>query len=148
LLRQRARWRRNVVKICVSKHRDQFVLGRYGFANAVLAVAQLLYRLLIPLVLLVGLFWTAAENGPLSTPEVLVTLYWILLIYLLIRMLIVRDLATTPMPMNFWLIFVYPFYLLLLVGPAQFYAELTELFRIGAKHPYVPDHIWEEIPWW
>lgn len=148
LLRQRARWRRNVVKICVSKHRDQFVLGRYGLANAVLAVAQLLYRLLIPLVLLIGLFWTAAENGPLSVPEILVTLYWILLIYLLIRMLIVRDLATTPMPMNFWLIFVYPFYLLFLVGPAQFYAELTELFRIGAKHPYVPDHIWEEIPWW
>ena len=45
-------------------------------------------------------------------------------------------------------IFVYPFYLLFLVGPAQFYAEITELFRIGAKHPYVPGHIWEEIPWW
>jgi cellulose synthase/poly-beta-1,6-N-acetylglucosamine synthase-like glycosyltransferase len=148
LFRQRARWRRNVVKICVSKHRDQFVLGRYGFANAVLAVTQLLYRLLIPLVLLVGLFWTVAEDGPLAAPEILVTLYWILLAYLLIRMLIVRDVATTPMPLNFWLIFVYPFYLLFLVGTAQFYAEVTELFRIGAKHPYVPDHIWEEIPWW
>ena len=30
----------------------------------------------------------------------------------------------------------------------QFYAEVAELFRFGAKHPYVPDHIWEEIPWW
>lgn len=148
LCRQRARWRRNVVKICMSKHRDQFVLGRYGFANAVLAVWQLLYRFLIPLVLLIGLFWAAAENGPLSAPEVLVTLYWMLLIYLLIRMLVARDLATTPAPVNFWLIFIYPFYLLFLVGPAQFYAEVTELFRIGAKHPYVPEHIWEEVPWW
>jgi hypothetical protein len=50
--------------------------------------------------------------------------------------------------MNFPLIFVYPFYVPCLVGPAQYYGELTELFRIGAKHPYVPDHIWEEITWW
>jgi hypothetical protein len=28
------------------------------------------------------------------------------------------------------------------------YAEWMELFRVGAKHPYVPDHVWEEIPWW
>jgi poly-beta-1,6-N-acetyl-D-glucosamine synthase len=38
LMRQRACWRRNVIKICVRKHRDQFVLGRYGFANAWLVV--------------------------------------------------------------------------------------------------------------
>ena len=148
LWRQRARWRRNMVKICVSKHRDQFVLGRYGFANAMVAVQQLLVRLLIPLTLVIGIFWAAFENGLLQAPQIFVSLYWIMLIYLLIRMLITRDLATTPKPVNFWLIFVYPFYLLFLVGPAQFYAEITELFRIGAKHPYVPGHIWEEIPWW
>jgi hypothetical protein len=28
------------------------------------------------------------------------------------------------------------------------YAQFCELFRIGAKHPYVPDHVWQEIPWW
>jgi len=148
LWRQRARWRRNVIKICLSKHRDQFVLGRYGFANAVVAVQLLLGRLLIPLTLLIGLFWAVFENGPLYAPEVFVTLYWIMLIYLLIVMLITRDLATTPKPGNFWLVFLYPFYLLFVVSPANFYAEVTELFRIGAKHHYVPDHVWEEIPWW
>jgi poly-beta-1,6-N-acetyl-D-glucosamine synthase len=148
LARQRARWRRNVMKICVSKHRDQFVLGRYGFANAWLAVQVLLGRMLIPLAIVIGLFWAAFENGPLEAPQIVVTFYWIMLIYLLIRMLIVRDIAGTPMPVNFWLMFLFPFYLLFLVGPAQYYAEITELFRIGAKHPYVPDHVWEEVPWW
>jgi poly-beta-1,6-N-acetyl-D-glucosamine synthase len=148
LWRQRARWRRNVIKICLSKHRDQFALGRYGFANAVVAVQLLIGRLLIPLALLIGLFWAVFENGPLYAPEVFVTLYWIMLIYLLIVMLITRDLATTPKPGNFWLVFLYPFYLLFMVSPANFYAEVTELFRIGAKHHYVPDHVWEEIPWW
>jgi biofilm PGA synthesis N-glycosyltransferase PgaC len=110
LWRQRARWRRNVVKICVSKHRDQFVLGRYGFANAFLAVQVLVARLLIPLVLVIGVFWAAFENGPFEAPKILVTLYWMVLIYLFIRMLIARDIAGTPKPMNFPLMFVYPFY--------------------------------------
>jgi len=144
---QRERWRRNWIKIRLSKHRDQFVLGRYGFANAVVAVL-LFFRVLLPVTGIVGLFWAAFENGPLSVPEIVVTFYWIMLIYLLIRLLIARDIASTPKPRNFWLIFIYPFYLFFLVDLAQVYAELTELFRIGVKHPYVPDHVWEEIPWW
>jgi hypothetical protein len=48
---------------------------------------------------------------------------------------------------NFWLVVIYPFYYLWLM-PAVLYAEICELFRIGAKHPYVPDHVWQEIPWW
>jgi hypothetical protein len=88
------------------------------------------------------------ENGPLQAPEVLVTLYWVLLIYFLIAMLITRDLCTTPKPVNFWLVFLYPFYLLFLVTPANLCSEIAELFRLGAKHHYVPDHVWEEIPWW
>jgi cellulose synthase/poly-beta-1,6-N-acetylglucosamine synthase-like glycosyltransferase len=148
LASQRARWRRNVLKICVSKHRDQFVLGRYGLGNAWLALQVLLGRMLIPVAIVIGLFLQTFENGPLQAPEIVVTFYWIMLLCLLIRMLIVRDIAGTPMPVNFWLIFLYPFYLLFLVAPAQWYAEITELFRIGAKHHYVPDHIWNEIPWW
>ena len=46
------------------------------------------------------------------------------------------------------LCFLFPFYMLFIVQAAQIYAEITELFRIGSKHYYVPDHIWEEIPWW
>jgi cellulose synthase/poly-beta-1,6-N-acetylglucosamine synthase-like glycosyltransferase len=148
LWRQRARWRRNVIKIRVSKHRDQFVLGRYGFVNALLAIQLLIARLLMPVTLITALFWTVFENGPLAAPEILARFYWIGLIYLMIRMLITREISNTPTPINFWLIFLYPFYLFFMVYLVQFYAEISELFRLGIKHPYVPDHVWEEIPWW
>jgi hypothetical protein len=62
-------------------------------------------------------------------------------------MLIARDISRTPQPENFWLVFLYPFYFLWMMGPVL-YAEICELFRIGAKHPYVPDHVWQEITWW
>jgi poly-beta-1,6-N-acetyl-D-glucosamine synthase len=147
LCKQRMRWRRNMVKIRVSKHRDQFVLGRYGLANAVLAVYLVFGRMLIPMGIVIGLFVFSFENGPLSKPQIVVTSYWVTLLFLVIRMLIVRDISRTPQPVNFWLVFLYPYYFLWLVGPVV-YAELCEMFRIGAKHPYVPDHIWREIPWW
>lgn len=147
LWRQRMRWRRNMIKIRISKHRDQFVLGRYGFANGVLATQLILGRLLLPLVVVVGLFVETAENGPLDAPQILVTFYWIVVVYLLIRMLIARDISRTPQPENFWLVLLYPFYFLWMMGPVL-YAEICELFRIGAKHPYVPDHVWQEITWW
>jgi cellulose synthase/poly-beta-1,6-N-acetylglucosamine synthase-like glycosyltransferase len=147
LWRQRMRWRRNMIKIRMSKHRDQFVPGRYGFSHTVLAFQLVLGRVLLPLALMIALFMQTFEYGPLDAPQILVTFYWITLAYLLIRLLIVRDIAHTPKPANFWLIFLYPLYLLWMMGPVQ-YAEISELFRIGAKHPYVPDHVWEEIPWW
>jgi cellulose synthase/poly-beta-1,6-N-acetylglucosamine synthase-like glycosyltransferase len=147
LWRQRMRWRRNMIKIRVSKHRDQFVLGRYGFANAVLAVQLLLGRMLLPAAVLIGLLFATTENGPLDVPQIVVTFYWVTLIYLLIRMLIVLDISRTPQPANFWLVFLYPFYYLWLMPPVL-HAEICELLRIGAKHPYVPDHVWQEIPWW
>jgi cellulose synthase/poly-beta-1,6-N-acetylglucosamine synthase-like glycosyltransferase len=147
LSKQRARWRRNLIKIRVSKHRDYLVLGRYGFADALLAIQMLLLRILMPVTLITALFWGVSENGPLAAPEILVNLYWLGLIYLLVRMLISREISNTPTPINFWLIFLYPFYLFF-VRLVQIYAEISELFRLGVKHPYVPDHIWEEIPWW
>ncbi|MBV8399997.1 MAG: glycosyltransferase family 2 protein [Acetobacteraceae bacterium] len=148
LQKQRARWRRNVVKICVSKHRDQFALGRYGLSNTWLALQIVFGRMVFPIAVVIGMIWTTATAGPLQSPQILVTVYWVVLLCLLIRVLLTRDMAGTPMPLNFLLVPLYPFYLLFLVGSAQWYAEMTELFRIGAKHHYVPDHIWEEIPWW
>jgi cellulose synthase/poly-beta-1,6-N-acetylglucosamine synthase-like glycosyltransferase len=62
LWRQRMRWRRNIIKIRLSKHRDLFMLGRYGFANAVIAM-QLGVRLLIPATLLIGLLWAFCKHG-------------------------------------------------------------------------------------
>jgi cellulose synthase/poly-beta-1,6-N-acetylglucosamine synthase-like glycosyltransferase len=147
LWRQRMRWQRNVVKIRLSKHRDQFILGRYGFTNALLALKLLLINLMVPWAALIGLLLITLEYGPLTVPRLVTDIYWIYLIFLLIKSLIGRDLARTPQPIQFWLLFVYPFYMIFLRIPMM-YAQFCELCRMGAKHPYVPDHVWQEIPWW
>jgi biofilm PGA synthesis N-glycosyltransferase PgaC len=147
LWRQRMRWERNMVKIRLSKHRDQFVLGRYGLANAVVALQLLFIRLTLPWMGLILLLFVTFVYGPLTVPRLMTDIYCIYLIYLLIKSLIARDVARTPQPNHFWLLFVFPFYRLFLRVPVM-YAEFCELFRIGARHPYVPDHVWQEIPWW
>jgi hypothetical protein len=86
--------------------------------------------------------------GQLSAEiDILVNFYWVIVLTILIRILITKDIVNTPKWSNFPLIFLYPFYVLYLAFPV-IYAEWMELFRAGAKHPYVPDHVWEEIPWW
>ncbi len=143
---QRKRWTRNIIKIRISKHRDQFLLGRYGFANALIALNTLLV-LLVPWVFVIGLLVALFDKGPLGVPMLLAATYWIYLMNTLIRMLIARDLSNTPQVAHFWLLFLFPFYSLSLRIP-NMYAEVCEFVRIGAKHPYVPDHVWEKIPWW
>jgi poly-beta-1,6-N-acetyl-D-glucosamine synthase len=143
---QRMRWRRNIIKIRVSKHRDMFLLGRYGLANAVMTISLAL-ALLLPVTLFAGTFYAAFTNGILGSPEILVNFYWVIVVTILIRILITKEIVNTPKWSNFPLIFLYPFYVLYLACPV-IYAEWMELFRVGAKHPYVPDHVWEEIPWW
>jgi hypothetical protein len=101
----------------------------------------------LPVTLLIGLLWALYEHGLAGAPEIVLTSYWILVMFFLVRILVTREVASTPKLVNFPLIFLYPFYVLWLELP-NIYAEWGELFRIGAKHPYVPDHIWEEIPWW
>jgi biofilm PGA synthesis N-glycosyltransferase PgaC len=147
LWNQRARWRRNMIKILVSKHRDQYVLGRFGPANAVFATNIMANRLVWPWVIPIGVVYLAVQYGPFYAPGIILSYAWIYVILLLIRALIARDLCRTPQPINFWLVFLYPVYLLWLRLPIL-YAEASELVRIGAKHPYIPDHVWEEIPWW
>ena len=146
LSRQRRRWSRNTIKIVLSKHRDQFLLGRYGFRLAVISSITL-FLVVAPWVWLALLVEALLGRGPLSVPVILLCSYWIGLIYLLIKALIVRDFSNAPELAHFWVLFLYPFYTLVLHIPTM-YAEFCELFRIGAKHPYVPDHIWEEAPWW
>jgi cellulose synthase/poly-beta-1,6-N-acetylglucosamine synthase-like glycosyltransferase len=147
LWRQRMRWERNMVKIRLSKHRDQFVLGRYGSANAIVALQLLFIRLAFQWAAVIGLLFFSFAYGPLSMPRLLKAYYWIYLAFLLVKMLIARDIAGTPQPNHFWLVFIFPFYRLFLRVPVM-YGQFCELIRIGAKHPYVPDHIWQEIPWW
>jgi cellulose synthase/poly-beta-1,6-N-acetylglucosamine synthase-like glycosyltransferase len=146
LWNQRMRWRRNLIKIRISKHRDQFMLGRYGLAAAVMSI-RLIFVLLVPATFVFAMIWALFTHGLLGTPEVIVTSYWVLLIIMLLRVLATHDIANTPKWINFPLITLYPFYILWLLFPMM-YAEWMELIRVGAKHPYVPDHVWKEIPWW
>ncbi len=143
---QRMRWRRNIIKICVSKHRDMFLLARYGLANALMTLG-LAVGLLVPVTLIAAMFYAAFTDGILRSPEILVSFYWVSVVTILIRILITKDIVNTPKWSNFSLIFIYQFYVLYLACPL-IYAEWMELFRVGAKHPYVPDHVCEEIPWW
>jgi biofilm PGA synthesis N-glycosyltransferase PgaC len=147
LWRQRMRWSRNAIKIRVSKHREFFALGRFGFANAIVTIRLVTGRTLTQWIVGVAAFIAIAENGPLNVPQLISTVYWISILFIVVRLLIARDIAGTPQPLNFLLIPLYPFYLLSWTGPVM-YAELCEVLRLGAKHPYVPDHVWEEIPWW
>ena len=147
LCRQRKRWERNMVKIRLSKHRDMFALGRYGIGNAIVMLDLLIMRVTFPWVAAVGLLAVALMGGPLSAPALLTDIYWIYLVWLFIKALIARDIAHTPQTNNFPLLLVFPFYKLGLRA-AVMSAELAELLRIGVKHPYVPDHVWQETPWW
>jgi cellulose synthase/poly-beta-1,6-N-acetylglucosamine synthase-like glycosyltransferase len=147
LFRQRARWERNMVKIRLSKHRDMFLIGRYGFGNAILTLDLLFVRLALPWLVLCGVVYVTFVSGPLTAPLILTDSYWLYLCWLTLKALIARDIARTPTPDRFWLVFLYPFYKLVfrlvVMG-----ASTKELFRIGIKHPYVPDHVWMETPWW
>ena len=147
LCRQRMRWERNMVKIRLSKHRDMLALGRYGVGNAIVMLDLLIMRVTFPWVAAVGLLAVALMDGPLSAPALLTDIYWIYLAWLFVKALIARDIAHTPQPDNFLLLLVFPFYKLGL-RVAVMTAELAELLRIGVKHPYVPDHVWQETPWW
>ena len=50
--------------------------------------------------------------------------------FLLVKILVARDVASTPKLVNFPLIFLYPFYVLWLELP-NIYAEWSELFQSG-----------------
>ena len=144
---QRARWSRNSVKIRMSKHREFFALGRFGFASAIAVVRLIAGRTTINWLMIIGAMFLLSVNGPFTVPEIIGTTYWITVLFVLIRLLIARDVCGTPTPVNFLFVPFYPFYLVWWTIP-KMYAEMSELFRIGAHHYYVPDHVWNESPWW
>jgi cellulose synthase/poly-beta-1,6-N-acetylglucosamine synthase-like glycosyltransferase len=144
---QRARWSRNSVKIRLSKHREFFVLGRFGLATAIVVLRLLVGRTTVNWLMMIGTAILLAVGGPFTVPEVIGTLYWVAVLFVLIRLLIARDICGTPTPLNFCLVPLYPFYMLWWTIP-KMCAEMSELFRIGAHHHYVPDHVWNESPWW
>jgi poly-beta-1,6-N-acetyl-D-glucosamine synthase len=144
---QRARWSRNSVKIRLSKHRELFVLGRFGVASAIVIIRLLAGRTTINWLTMIGAVLLLSISGPFTVPEIIGSLYWITVLFVLIRLLIARDVCGTPSPVNFLLVPFYPFYLVWWTIP-KMYAEMSELFRIGAHHFYVPDHVWNESHWW
>jgi cellulose synthase/poly-beta-1,6-N-acetylglucosamine synthase-like glycosyltransferase len=144
---QRARWSRNSIKIRLSKHRELFVLGRFGFASAIVVVRLLAGRTTLNWLMTIGAAFLLSISGPFTVPEIIGSLYWITVLFVLIRLLIARGVCGTPAPVNFWLVPFYPFYLVWWTMP-KMCGEMSELFRIGAQHNYVPDHVWNESPWW
>lgn len=146
LCRQRRRWERNMVKIRLRKQGDLLFPWRYGWRNALVALDTLVVRIGMP-----WLYFSAAiyllATQPFNTPMLLSGLYWLTLFFTLIKMLIAYDITSSPQPRRFLMLPVVPF-LRLLLRIAVFHAQASELLRIGQRHPYVPDRVWQQTPHW
>ncbi len=143
LLRQRARWTRNMVKVRLRKHRD---LGtfRYGFANAVVFYDGLLNRAFRPVALVCLIVLVHLYRGS-DVPLVMGGIYAFSTLMLLMKALIGRDMTGEPSLGSFCLAPLYVFYRvpLLLTQATQ---VVREVLRIKTWHPYVPRRIWDQIP--
>jgi cellulose synthase/poly-beta-1,6-N-acetylglucosamine synthase-like glycosyltransferase len=143
LLRQRARWTRNMVKVRLRKHRD---LGtfRYGFANGIVFYDNLFNRSLRPIALVCLAVLVHLYRGS-EVPLVVGGLYGFSTIAVLTKMLISHDLTGEPSLGSFWLAPLYVFYRVPLLV-TQAVQVVRELLRIKTWHPYVPRRIWDQIP--
>jgi cellulose synthase/poly-beta-1,6-N-acetylglucosamine synthase-like glycosyltransferase len=147
LTQQRFRWARNLVKIRLSKHRDMMALfHRYGFANGVIALNVLVFRVLIPFLTFALLAFVLA-TAPFDRPILIGQMYCLGLIWTVLKYLVARDLLRTPSPDRAVLLPLLPLYFIYmrLVSVAAIFVELT---GIQSKHAYVPEHIWNETPHW
>lgn len=146
LLRQRFRWSRNMVKIRLRKHADLLNPARYGLANMLLALDNLLFRVILPLVAVVAITRGFIEVGP--ERSILFTgLYGLVVFLLCCKALIANDLAGTPPLYDLALAPLYPLYRFVL-RTVDAFAITRELLRIRLYHPYVPRRVWKEIPHW
>lgn len=146
LMKQRARWARNMVKIRLNKHRDLIRIDRFGLSNAVVFADLFLLRVALPFLGFGGVvYYTITE--PMAHPLMLSGLYWIVIFGVLVRLLVAHDLMRTPGVGRMWLAIFYPFYRLP-IRIAEAFGILRELLRIKLWHPYVPRRIWERIPHW
>ncbi len=143
LMRQRARWTRNMVKMRLRKHRDMGTF-RYGFTNGFLFYENVLNRTIRPLGIVALTLYAHLYRGA-DTPVIIGFVYWITTIALFAKVLIARDMTSEPPLGQLWLV---PFYVLyriplLLVQVTQ---VTRELLYIKTWHPYVPKRIWKQIP--
>lgn len=143
LMRQRARWTRNMVKMRLRKHRDMGTF-RYGFANAFLFYENIVNRTIRPFVI-VGLTLYAHLYRGADVPFLIGFLYWFTTFELLLKVLFTREITSEPPLRQIWLV---PFYILyrvpLLIN--QVTQVTRELLYIKPWHPYVPIRIWRETP--
>ena len=146
LARQRRRWERNMVKIRLRKQGDILLPWRYGWRNALVGLDTLVVRVLLP-----WLYFSAVAyiflTAPFSVPALITGLYWLSLFFTLVKMLIAYDISGAPQPARFLLAPVVPF-MRLFLRVVVFHAQVAELLRIGMRHPYVPDRVWEQTPHW
>jgi cellulose synthase/poly-beta-1,6-N-acetylglucosamine synthase-like glycosyltransferase len=146
LCRQRRRWERNMVKIRLRKQGDLLFPWRYGWRNAVVALDTLAVRVFMP-----WLYFSAAlyllATAPLTTPMLISGFYWLSLFFTLVKTLIAYDITASPQPARFLMLPVVPF-LRLGLRIVVFHAQVSELLRIGSRHPYVPDRVWAQTPHW
>lgn len=146
LMRQRARWSRNMIKIRLHKQGDLIRAWRFGMLNALLFADNLLFRVLTPILAFSGLIYYGL-TAPLESPVLLTSMYWATVLFLLVKMLIAHDIAHTPRLKMLWLVPLYPFYRLP-IHTIELLAILRELLRIRLWHPYVPKRIWARTPHW
>jgi cellulose synthase/poly-beta-1,6-N-acetylglucosamine synthase-like glycosyltransferase len=143
LIRQRARWTRNMVKMRLRKHRDMGTF-RYGFANAFLFYENLVNRTIRPY-FIVGLALYVHFYRGEAVPFLVGGLYVYTTLALFAKVLAARDMTGDPSLRQLWLV---PFYLVyrvpLLIN--QVVQVTRELLYIKTWHPYVPRRIWDQIP--
>lgn len=146
LCAQRRRWERNMVKIRLRKQGDLILPGRYGWGNALVALDTLVVRVFMPWLYFSAAVWLLA-TAPLSTPMLISGFYWLSLFFTIVKTLIAYDITSSPQPARFLMLPLVPF-MRLGLRIAVFHAQLSELLRIGSKHPYVPERIWRQTPHW
>lgn len=146
LFRQRRRWERNMVKIRLRKQKGLFSYKTFGLTNLIMMLDLVLVRLVLPVLFLlaVAVYLTTA---PFSAPILLTHLYWITLVFTLLKLLAARDVVNTPRPTSLWAVPIIPFYRIAL-RLNVIVALVLEGLRIGIHHPYVPQKIWGQIEHW
>ena len=143
LMKQRIRWTRNMVKVRLRKHLDSGN-PRYGWDNTLIFVDHMLFRIILPLY---GTYAISAALilHPTSRALFITGLYWFTTLMLVVKLLISNDIAGTPPLGALWLVFLFGIYKVILRF-GDTWAMLREFLRIKTWHPYVPRHIWSEIP--
>jgi cellulose synthase/poly-beta-1,6-N-acetylglucosamine synthase-like glycosyltransferase len=143
LLKQRNRWARGMMKVRFNKHFD-FGHPRYG-GNSTLLWCEFVVQTIMSLRgLQTILFFVFATIFVRS--DIVIPIYGLNVLFILIKALIANDLTGYPRFRHFWLVILYPAYLL----PIRLAVEcgiVRELLRIKPYHPYVPKRIWEQTPY-